>query len=661
MSEESNDVTAALEAAPTALATALKLAANGFGILALEPDTLVPLPAAGTVAATTDEAVLRAWWTRWPSARIGVRWAMFREDAPKVYALDHEAMIWLPPGEIGPVPVSHLFLVRIEPDVPTDASAESAVSDAKRGKRRASGSRTKSRPPPADSEGTERPDLPTIDAEDGDLARLGDAAFSALERSNDPPWLFRFGDGPVRVEVGDTGAPRFVPLTVDRLRGVLARVARWGRATKEGRTIPAHPPEAAVRDVLARADLPFPVLHGVVTAPVFGAGGELQTVPGYHSGSRLLYAPAPGFTVDAVPPRPTARQLADARSLLVNDLLGDFPFVSPAERANAVALLLLPFVRPMIGGPTPLHLIEKPAAGTGATLMVNVMATVATGHPPPLMTEARDEEEWRKRITSTLLDTPQMVLVDNVRRTLDSSALAAALTAPRWGDRILGASANVNLPVRCAWIATGNNPKVSNEIARRVVRIRMDARCDQPWARADFRHDDILAFARSRRSDLVWACLVLVQDWIAAGRPAPEHLVRLGSYEEWSAVLGGVLEHCGVPGFLGNLDDFHAVSDAEASGWRAFAAAWWHNHVDRPVTVADLYHVAAGMDAPLGLGEGSERSQRTRLGLRLAEMRDRLFTLDTDAGGPLTVRLSYEGTGTGSQSGIARYRLAPCR
>jgi hypothetical protein len=51
-----------------------------------------------------------------------------------------------------------------------------------------------------------------------------------------------------------------------------------------------------------------------------------------------------------VPDDPTLQQIAAARSLLLDDLLGEFPFVSEAERAHALALLLLPFIRPMISG-----------------------------------------------------------------------------------------------------------------------------------------------------------------------------------------------------------------------------------------------------------------------------------------------------------------------
>ena len=157
--------------------------------------------------------------------------------------------------------------------------------------------------------------------------------------------------------------------------------------------------------------------------------------------------------------------------------------MSEAERAHALALLLLPFVRPMISGPTPLHMVEKPAPGTGATLMVDAISIIATGTSASVMVEGRDEDEWRKRLTAKLREIPSILLIDNLRRQLDASAVAAALTAPYWEDRLLGKSEMVRFPIRCVWIATGNNPQFSNEIARRMVRIRLDPHEDQPWLR----------------------------------------------------------------------------------------------------------------------------------------------------------------------------------
>ena len=196
-------------------------------------------------------------------------------------------------------------------------------------------------------------------------------------------------------------------------------------------------------------------------------------------------------------------------------MLGEFPFTGEAERAHALALLLLPFVRPMIAGPTPLHLIEKPAPGTGATLMVDAISVVTTGVGASVMVEGRDEDEWRKRLTAKLRTIPTMLLIDNLRRRLDSSSIAAALTAPYWEDRILGKSEMTRFPIRCTWVATGNNPQFSNEVARRLVRIRLDPHVDQPWMREGFRHPELLSWVRENRARLVAACLTLGRAWIA--------------------------------------------------------------------------------------------------------------------------------------------------
>ena len=296
----------------------------------------------------------------------------------------------------------------------------------------------------------------------------------------------------------------------------------------------------------------------------------------------------------------------------------------------------------MIDGPTPLHLIEKPTPGTGATLMVDAIATILTGAGASVMTEGRDEEEWRKRVTAKLRQVPSIVLIDNLRHKLDSAAVAAALTAPFWEDRILGASEMARLPIRCVWIATGNNPEFSNEMARRLVRIRLDAHVERPWQRAGFRHPDLMTWVRANRARLVAACLALCQAWIAAGRPRGARTI--GSYENWAQVLGGVLEVAGIEGFLGNLDEMLEASDGEGAVWRSFVSAWWDRFGTAEVGTNDLYETALSCEPPLPLGSGNDRSQRIRLGKALGRLRDRVFRIRT-----MSLRAETCGTLHGAQ------------
>lgn len=468
---------------------------------------------------------------------------------------------------------------------------------------------------------------PPLRADNGDLADLAGRARAILAGSNQPPWLFRMGAMLAWVARDDDGRAMTTHLSEERLKLALAQLIDWRKQSRTGDLVSAYPPAQLVKALLATPNPDLPVLAGIVASPVFGRSGELVTERGYHPASRLLHEPPEGFEIPAIPERPSPAEIATARSLLLDDMLGDFPFTSEAERAHALALLLLPFVRPMIDGPTPLHLIEKPSPGTGATLMVDAIAVVSTGHSVSIMTEGSDEEEWRKRLTAKLREAPLMAVIDNLRRPLDAAPVAAALTAPYWEDRILGRSDMTRMPVRCAWVATGNNPRLSNEIARRAVRIRLDAHVDQPWRRGGFRHPDLLTWVRANRAALVAACLTLGRAWVVAGRPR-YRVTTLGSFESWSETMGGILEVAGVPGFLANADELYESSDAEGIMWRSFVGAWWGRHGTAQVVTADLFQIAGLCEPPLPLGDGSERSQRTRLGKSLGHMRDRVFALD---------------------------------
>ncbi|KUF08930.1 DUF7146 domain-containing protein [Pseudoponticoccus marisrubri] len=479
--------------------------------------------------------------------------------------------------------------------------------------------------------------VPTLRADEGDLARANEQVWSLLMASNRCPWLFRLAGQPTWVVPDDEGRPVATAMGEEKLRHMLARLARWVRVNAKGEPIPAPPPLPVVKSVLATPDPALPVLTGIVNTPVFGRNGTLLTTPGYHPDARLLYVPAPGFAVPDIPARPTSAEIAAARTLICEDLLGDFPFTGDAERSHVVALLLLGFLRGMIDGPTPLHLIEKPAPGTGATLMVDAITGILTGAGASVMTEGRDDEEWRKRVTAKLRQIPAIVLIDNLRATLDSSALAAALTAPFWEDRILGHSEMARLPIRCLWIATGNNPEFSNEMARRLVRIRLDPHTDRPWQRSDFRHPDLMSWVRANRARLVAACLTLCQAWIAAGRPRGGR--SIGSFENWAHVLGGVLEVAGIPGFLGNLEEMMESSDSEGAAWNAFIGAWWDRFGTAEVTAAEVYDIALFCDPPPPMSGANEQARKTSFGMSIGRMRDRVFRL-----GDLRVRLVKAGT-----------------
>lgn len=473
-------------------------------------------------------------------------------------------------------------------------------------------------PPSYDNE------LPAIDAGENDLALVTGQAWTAIKDINArSPYMFAYGGMATRLDREDD-SPLLRELNQDRLRYECARSANWYTARElNGETIYARakPPLDVMRDMLAVPAVPLPPLTRIVEAPVFAPDGSLQTEPGYHPASKTFYLYS-GAAIAPVPDRPTARDIADARGIL-DELLEDFPFLEAADKANAIALMVLPFARDLIMGVTPLHLVEAPVAGSGKGLLVDVLLSPAVGRRFALMAEARDDEEWRKRITTVLKEGKAAVLIDNITRPITSGALASALTAPEWTDRVLGASESVSIPVRCVWAAAANNPTMSTEIARRCIRIRVDAKSDRPWQRDGFRHPGLREWASAERPRLIWAALVLVRAWLAAGRPSPK-LRPLGSYESWSYVIGGIMHHAGETSFLKNLDAFYEAADAEGAAWRELVESWWDLFAMREVGVAEIFAVADKVDG-LDLRGNDERARKASLGKLLMKHRDQVI------------------------------------
>ena len=121
--------------------------------------------------------------------------------------------------------------------------------------------------------------------------------------------------------------------------------------------------------------------------------------------------------------------------------------------------------------------------------------------------------------------------------------------------------------------------------------IELDANMPQAWTRTGFRHE-LPRWALENRASLIRACVILVQHWIAQGRPAGKR--TLGSYEDWSRVIGGILEAAGIKGFLDNMDERAEETDREAQRWAPFVTEWWTKFGERPVTAQDLLPLALG-------------------------------------------------------------------
>jgi hypothetical protein len=427
---------------------------------------------------------------------------------------------------------------------------------------------------------------PVITVGNRQLRDVATDSLNALQEANkSSPQIFQRGSTLVRVIV-DRGTPCLDTLDEASLRGMLTRAADFMKITESGQ-VETSPPLDVVRDILALKKWGFPYVLAITTTPVIRRDGTVLTVPGYDECTELFYYSH--LDLPSIPETPTEQQISDAVEV-VKELLWDFPFDSEASRANAIAALFTPVLRPVIDGPVPLAVVDKPQAGTGASLLCDIIALIATGETTGMIGGFRNDEEWRKSITTTLLRGHQIVVIDNVDGHLFSPSLASLLTSRSWRDRILGRNEEISTPNTTCWFANGNNIRLEGDLPRRAYWIRMDAQEAQPWLRpySKFRHPNLISWARENRGNILVSILTIARAYVLAGAPSPDDVPTIGSFESWCHTLGGIMDFIGVKGFLGNLQTMYAMTDPETPQWLCFLEAWTQILGNKGVTTAEV-------------------------------------------------------------------------
>ncbi len=441
-------------------------------------------------------------------------------------------------------------------------------------------------------------DAPTVCTSGAAIHEMTEAALTVVNRWNSPtPELFARSACLVRAGLDEKQSLYIQEVDVNGLTGILDRLIVWYRVLKGGDERPAHPPREVVRDILSlpAAAWRVPHLAGVTGTPVFHQDGTIHATPGYDEETGLYYYPAAGFTMPPVPEVPTREDVAAALET-IGEVFADFPFCRPADRANAIGALFTAVLRPGIDGPVPLYLTDKPQAGSGAGLLQRVIGWIAEGREPALKTMPADQD-MRKEIFAGLRNGTRIQILDNLEDRLSSPELAAALTAVEMTGRILGLTEERTYAVRTFWMANGNNVTVGGDLARRTFKSRVDPQDPMPWQRSGFRHPDLIRWVQQARDGILAAVFTVARAWILAGRPVPVLVPRVGSFEAWRDMIGGILESAGVQDFLANANEVYLQGDEDQQQWENFLQALWNLYGCNPFATGS---VASRMTYPEG-------------------------------------------------------------
>jgi hypothetical protein len=449
-----------------------------------------------------------------------------------------------------------------------------------------------------------------------------------------PPSFFRFGSAIARTrmvlnESSQTERATIEVLSESSLAQAINRALDFVRIGAKQKITPANAPKSLVSYIKESLpeDFKLPVVIGTTQTPVLMADGSIHDAPGYSAVTRLFHQPS--LPLPAISENPGKKEIKAARDLLL-EVFCDMPFAHESDRAHAIGLLILPFVRSLIAGDTPGHMLTKPVQGTGASLIAKATILLKTGEVGEPQNPPHENDEWQKTLLSSLLEAPDFCFFDDCGN-LRSPALATVLTSGgKYKGRKLATNEMLYVPVRTVWMFAGNNPTLSKDLHRRMVHIRLDAGMADPAKGREFKHPELLPWLREMRPRVIAAVFTLARAWIRSG--CPKSGTVLASFERWSQVVGGILKVAEVPGFLQTPAHRDAIDETELNA-SEFIQCWVAHKLRYPERftrpkASELLKMAKGCELSIA---GTLRSHHDD-GISaefvknyLTKMRDRVF------------------------------------
>lgn len=370
-------------------------------------------------------------------------------------------------------------------------------------------------------------------------------------------------------------------------------------------------PAEFVEQILSSNDFDgIPSLRGIKTSPIFTSRGQIRLESGYD--------PDTGYYIDhnieIGDITPTEDNIRRAKELIFDDLLVDFPFVSDADKAHAVAFMLLPFVQLITGNITPLHVFKAPTARTGKSKLMKLLLLPSIGtlqlNMMKLSNGVFEASDLRKELVSFARSGRSACLFDNVKGTIDSDLLELAITSGRINERILGGNQTTDAPTNWVWALSSNDAKLSNDLIGRSILIQLDANMEFPSERSGFKHPDIEQWSLNHLGELTTGCLALVNAWVEAGMPLDEES-KFGGFEQWCKVMGGLLKSIGIDGFLQNEQEKRlSTQSTETESLRNFVQTWGERFRETTVGVKELFPLASYTDSSGGIDNGTSKMHR---------------------------------------------------
>jgi hypothetical protein len=443
--------------------------------------------------------------------------------------------------------------------------------------------------------------------------------------------------------------PRFVSIDQASFRAITPELMFTCKALMSGAPGASKMVPADISSAVHKVAYSFlPPTPELIRTPLVAPDASIISRNGWHTSDTgnpddwqtNFYLAMGDLQVPDVPDSPNIADVENAKTTMTDlvkeihfcDIGDDGGISSDASRTNAIGMIMTPFLRPYIGGISPLFVIEKPVPGAGATLLSFVPQLLYMGKFGTPASYTKNEEEMQKQLVTKIIENEPIMCFDNIEE-FSSRTLKQALTSPVIGGRILGLSEQVSRTNNFLFIATGINPLIFADMVRRVCRIRLDPQVEDIQTLQYER--DLLEWIPKNRGRIIWAILVLFKAWHKKG--AVQFTGKpLSSFEKWSSVIGGVLEFAGLPGFLANPRK--PTFGSRDTDYRTFAKEWFARNGLALLSLEDTYRWAGTCSLECFSGRDGTQNKSTIRGF-INEINGRTFDVDGDS---VSARLSAD-------------------
>ena len=349
-------------------------------------------------------------------------------------------------------------------------------------------------------------------------------------------------------------------LDANTLAGALPEHVEWARCIEREedshglevlRPQYIEPPSSFLEQYLRRESQSdrFPEVIHYSRLPQFDRNYNL-TPPGYHRPSQTYYA------------GPRIKPAEGTHHL--DKLLSEFAWENPlADKATTVGIFLTAMLMTHFVGKHPVWCIRGNQQSLGKSLLAELLSRFVDNGLPGSVTYTPDDDELEKRIASHVRRGEGVITIDNLKytgktRIMSSPVLERSITSPMLSFRLLGTNSCITMPNTVQFCISLNEGTLSRDLITRCVFTNLFCTGDATRRKYSRQVD---RYMTKHRPQIIAELVGMVTRWRNAG--CRRYEIPTTRFNRWATIIGSILQHNGIEGFLSNVNASMKDMDAD--------------------------------------------------------------------------------------------------